>query len=181
MKRRDIAEVVLKLLGVLGVVYAALRLPALIGQWHSFQILKSMPDATGMTFGRLVLPRIITMLIYLAGGVVLIVLGDRIAEWIMALGERDRVGTDQWRLLSPEGFRFCLRLLAFYVLLTALPDLAKALFGLATAYPSSSWSVWRVLISPLLRTGIGFYLLLGGDALVKIAWRRQNATEESLD
>ena len=177
MKREEIVEVFLKLLGLLGLVYAALRVSILIWAWQ----IELAPAPKGMVkvhpAGGFFMSQFVTLLTCLVGGILLLCLARRIAGWLVGRAPFEAEGETQFKIVSREGFRFCLGLLGVYVLFRAAPVLASAFVAgsLRTRLYSRPYLEidWIKLTGAAVQLALGIYLLRGGNYLVRLAWGKQ--------
>ena len=179
MKRRDIIEVVVKLFGVLGLVYGSSSVLILL---HQIGFMAGKSTSGFADSHAMVLAIGLRCIGYLSFGSLMVLCGSRIAHWIDQLGKREEDTTDQgpeenWTVVSRKGFRFCLRLLGVYVLLGAVPDIAECLYQLYLCMEvmPDIISLWQEVpwLQLALRFAIGIYLLRGGELIVRIAWREK--------
>ena len=179
MKRRDIMEIVVKLFGVLGLVYGSSSVLILLHQL----VFMAGEAHSGFADSRAIFLVIgLRCIGYLSSGSLMVLCGSRIARWIDQLGKRKEETVAQgpeenWTVVSRKGFRFCLQLLGVYVLLGAIPNIAECLYQLYLCIKvmPDSVNLWRQVpwLQLALKLAIGIYLLRGGELIVRIAWREK--------
>jgi len=154
MKMRDAAEVTLSVMGVYRIVQAALATPNLA--WPAYQCFAyGIPDSKALLrdFGGFAAD--------LACGVLLLLLAGRIADWLARRSATVAAADVDLRIVSPEGFRFCLKLVGIFVIIA----------GVATLV---GWDAAH-FVAGALTLAVGLHLLLDGEWITRIAWGRAEA------
>ncbi len=159
MKMRDAAEVTLSILGVYRIVQAAVQTPSLayvlytnfgyMGQTASFTTTLRLLISSGTFAANLVV------------GILLVLLAGRLADWLVRRSV-SLAGTDvDLRIVSPEGFRFCLKLVGISLLVSGVATLVE-------------WG-WPHVIAGALTLALAIYLIRGGGWLTRFAWGKAAA------
>jgi hypothetical protein len=153
MKTRDAAEVALSIMGVFKIATAVLRLPPLV--YYSYMYMSSpigkqlLAESCGEFAANLVV------------GILLVLMARRIADWIVRRSASLATADVDLRIVSPEGFRFCLKLVGIAVLIQGVATLVK-------------WDTANIIAGALV-LALGIYLIRGGGWLTRFAWGKAGA------
>ena len=94
-------------------------------------------------------------------GILLVLLAGRLADWLVRRSV-SLAGTDvDLRIVSPEGFRFCLKLVGISLLVSGVATLVE-------------WG-WPHVIAGALTLALAIYLIRGGGWLTRFAWGKAAA------
>ena len=162
MKMRDAAEVTLSIIGVFKIVGAVLKTPFLAyfaylyisffakaGQIRTLQV-QQLAYQVGEFAANLVV------------GILLVLLAGRIADWLVRRCGSPATADVDLRIVSPEGFRFCLKLVGISVLIAGVARLVE-------------WDAGH-LVAGALTLALGLYLVRGGGWLTRFAWGKEDPT-----
>lgn len=171
MKKTEIAELALKLLGFATIGWAIVTIPA-IAVSHRFAA-GGDDIYTGVNrwqcWGQLV-----SCVASLALGALLLLYGRRMAEAWFRSPEGESVNGQHLKVTSKEGYQLAVKLLGVYALIRGIPALAHVIFR---AVPSIQSGDMGSLIdmpdfpSSAAYLAIGLYLLFGGKWLIRVTWR----------
>jgi hypothetical protein len=159
MKMRDAAEVTLSILGVSRIVQSAIETPNLAYALY----LRSgyTGQAASFTTAPILLRNFGGFAANLVVGILLVLLAGRLADWLVRRSV-SLAGTDvDFRIVSPEGFRFCLKLVGITLLVSGVETLMQ-------------WS-WPRVIAGALTLALAVYLIRGGGWLTRFAWGKAGA------
>ncbi len=183
MKTRDATEAALKVLGVYGIVEAALKIPNLACLLYAkfSQAEAGMEEAyrqmqVQQSQNRVLVNQSGQVAVYLAGGVLVLWYARRIADWLVRDDEAISPPEVELKLLSPEGFRFCLKLIGVYALFracgTAGAGWRTRAMGTDVAKPVGFVPFLLPLLPGALVLGLAMYLLRGGEWVTRFALGR---------
>jgi hypothetical protein len=160
MKMRDAAEVTLSVMGVFRIAYAVLGAPSLAYALYMY----FADEQRRMAFGGMK-PMLVRnfgeVAANLVVGILLVLLAGRIADWLARRCVSAGAADLELRIVSPEGFRFCLKLVGISVLVTGVATLVE-------------WD-WAHVIAGALTLALGIYLIRGGGWLTRFAWGKAQA------
>ena len=175
MRRQEIGEVALRIMGLFaafyGVVYVLL---AVILPWTQEDIVAAA-DAGVIHLRGNVVRGLVGGGLYLVGGAVLIVLARPISRRLAGAAD-EPAGEGPFDLLSPQGFRFVLKIIGIYLLILAITSAANCASELARWWRFSAHVPWISihlfdLIGKLL---VAAYLIRGAKWLTRFAWGRES-------
>ena len=159
MKMRDAAEVTLSILGVSRIVQATIETPGLAYALYLRFGYTGQPASFTTTL--ILLRNFGGFAANLVVGILLALLAGRLADWLVRRSV-SLAGTDvDFRIVSPEGFRFCLKLVGITLLVSGVETLMQ-------------WS-WPRVIAGALTLAPAVYLIRGGGWLTRFAWGKAGA------
>jgi hypothetical protein len=174
MKMRDAAEITMGIMGLIRIVYAVCDAPRLIFAAFTYfarTATAATPSASAdlemMTFQvRITLQRSLAdFLANLVCGIILVLLARRIAGWLTRTSAQLAAADVELRIVSPEGFRFCLKLVGILSLATVLPFLVQ------WPIPGPGMpGIAITIIGGAVALALPIYLVFGGKWLARIAW-----------
>jgi Ca2+/Na+ antiporter len=161
MKMRDAAEVALSVMGVFKIVTAVLRMPWLA--YFSYLYISFYAKAEqanplqrqplAYNFGEFAANLIV--------GILLVLMARRIADWLVRHSVSLATTDVDLRIVSPEGFRFCIKLVGISMLVEGMATLVK-------------WDLGDIVAGALI-LALGTYLIRGGGWLTRFAWGKAGA------
>jgi hypothetical protein len=159
MKMRDAAEVTLSVVGVIHIVNAVLDAPNLV---RFFQFYTASSQA-GEPYGVSDLLRgAAGFIANLVAGILLVLLARRIADWLTRHCASSADADVELRIVSPEGFRFCLKFVGIIWLIRAVPMLVR-------------WHNPGIAIEGVPVLALALYLIFGGKWLTRFAFGKADA------
>ena len=152
-------------MGLSGIFHAVLVLTTVLIQAYDF--LKAAPERFVILQRANMAALSWTLVVELLGAVILLCLARRIAKWLIRTDNELAWPGSDFRLVSLQGFRFCVKFIGVSVAASAIIGVT-----LGNRQPAASWVFMLVtlLTAKLVPLLFGLYLVMGGDWLVRFAW-----------
>ena len=173
MTKREIASLVIKLMGVFILLKSIAYLPMVFG---SFSIMRS----EGLLFSVfIVMISIVTAAIPLAFSILVITLSDKAAAWLIR-NDNTVENTDN-TISKDDVMIIAVSCIGLYFIVAAMPMLINALLinparmyrraGIPYVGPSGMFHILRNLVVPAVQIALGIWLFASSKGIVKL-WKK---------
>jgi len=159
MTKREIASLVIKLMGVFILVKSVASVPIVFYAWRP-------SENIGILQSLLVLLLSIFLIII---PLVIIFLSDKVAGWLIK--DHTYLGATGTSISKEDIMMMAISCIGLYFFIAAIPSLIINLSFFFSLNASSLQNVLRTLIAPAVQLGLGIWLFAGSKGIVKL-WKK---------
>ena len=171
MTKRDVVAIVLKVLGVIAVMYAILHISS-VGMAIGLLFRPSTPDSPSYLSYWYIVVTITTPILLCIMAYLLLKWGDSIAIRLVRKDKKiPALGTNEWQRII---FTMALRIIGVVCLVKGIPEVIEGLGQIAFQW---GWygmiNYWTGFFSAIVLVILGLYLISGGKYLVNYVFRER--------
>jgi len=171
MTKREIASLVIRLMGVFILLKSIGYVPSVFGAFYSMAQMENSEVFNKFLYGIMI---IVGAVLPLAWSVLIIIFSDKAAAWLIK--DNNAIEKPETSINKQDVMVIAVSCIGLYFVVAAAPMLIRALsiypmYTRSGALHSRFWIIVRDLIAPAVQVALGLWLFVGPEGIVKL-WKK---------